>query len=663
MKTRVVVLLMLVALVASTAASFGQQVPLNPTTIPKYVDPLVIPPAMPPAPVDPDTGQFDPDYYEIGVYHFMQQVLPLNVPVGMLPYPQTTVWGYGYKPSPTSDPVANYPAFTIEAWRGTPPVRVKWTNELWGVQHPLAVDQMVHWADPLDTGHTMDPYFGPVPLVTHVHGAEVQSDSDGYPEDWFTPGFAITGLSRMGMTHREVFEYPNQQRAATLWYHDHVLGITRLNVYMGLAGFYLLRDPDDPYDYHTPTVPGIPKLPGPAPQLNDSGGPYYEIPIVIQDRMFDTAGQLYFPSLGINPMDYPFWIPEFVGDVIVVNGKTWPYLDVQPRKYRFRLLNGSNARFYSLSLANQLTGAPGPAFIQIGTDGGYLAAPVVLNDPTNPSSPRLVFAPGERADVVIDFSAYASQNLLLKNTAKAPFPRGVAANGRTVGQIMLFRVGPGPVTDNSAVPASLTTIPTLVQDGPKRALTLNEVMAMGGPLEILLNNTKWMANITEIPSEGSTEVWEIINLTADTHPIHLHLTQFQLLNRHKFNLKKYWAAYDGAFGALGYLPAVGPPYAYGTWPQNPVLGGNPDVTPFLQGKPMPPDPNEMGWKDTFRMNPREVTRVLVRFAPQDTPVSTIAQFPFDPSTGPGYVWHCHILDHEDNEMMRPYLVEALPRAP
>jgi len=192
-------------------------------------------------------------------------------------------------------------------------------------------------------------------------------------------------------------------------------------------------------------------------------------------------------------------------------------------------------------------------------------------------------------------------------------------------------------------------------------------MGPGGPLEVLLNNTKWdgtmsglpAPGITELPQVGSTEVWEIINLTADAHPIHLHLVQFQLLSRQRFQINKYLKAYAAAFGGA-FVPAAGPPGLYGTPNADLAVGGNPAVGPYLQGKAMPPAPNEAGWKDTVIMYPREVTRIVVRFAPQDIAVGGTTpgrnDFAFDPSAEPGYVWHCHILDHEDNEMMRPYKV-------
>jgi len=677
-----------------TPAQAQAPLPLNPRTLTKYLDPLPIPPVM---------SEAAQGYYEVGAYETSQQLHSQLLP--------TTVWGYG-----TSQATASYPAATFEVTRGNP-IWVLWTNELDGLPHLFTVDQTLHWANPDGTPmgdpDRMLPYMGEVPIVTHVHGAEVPSWSDGGPDQWFTPGWGVMGPGWWDY----YYYYPNTQEAATLWYHDHALGMTRLNVYAGLAGFYLLRDASE----------AALNLPGPAPVADeDPNDPanypkYREIPLVIQDRMFYTNGQLAFPDIGINP-EHPYWLPEFNGDTMLVNGKVWPYLTVQPARYRFRFLDGCNARFLSMALGEvtpvtltpittkvgkQVMQIPGPAFWQIGTDGGLLDTPVKLNDPAailaGLASPRLTFAPGERADVIIDFKGYEGKWFILYNNARAPYPKGVPVHPQTTGQIMLFKVGATPVADTSFDPAvagagSLRPANPIVQLAPAvaapnapdvvRGLTLNEVMGMGGPLEILVNNTKWdgyppdqsgMGNpniVTETPRVGSTEVWEIVNLTADTHPIHLHLVQFQLLSRQRLNLNKYWKAYSAAFPGGGtdpmtglpyppgvYMPAYGPPLAYGTAGVDPVLGGNPDVTPYLQGALMPPAANEQGWKDTVQMNPGEVTWVVVRFAPQDWPATgPLAPLPgdnlfaFDPWEGPGYVWHCHIIDHEDNEMMRPYTV-------
>jgi spore coat protein A, manganese oxidase len=667
-------------IVLCTQASLAQlptpQTPLPGKNIPKYVDPL--PTFMSGGAPDRVNGT---QPLTVTMKEFQQQVLPAaQYPVQFTL--GTYVWGYEIA-DPSRTYPKHYPGYTVEAQQGTP-TSMTYINDLVNplLQQYLPVDQTLHWADPLETMLSMDRYTGPVPTVVHLHGGEVPSAIDGGPDAWFTPNSqgppAYTGPAYNqtvnGAPVANTYVYPNVQEPATLWFHDHALGATRLNVYAGLAAFYLLRGPGDS---------GPAATPFPA-------GPY-EIEVAIQDRMFDTNGQLYFPHLGINPTIHPFWIPEFFGDVIVVNGKSWPFMNVEPRRYRFRLLNGSNARFYDLSL-----GKGGPTIYQIGTDGGLLDAPVAIVYPN-----RLLLAPGERADVIIDFTKFAGKTILMDNTAKAPYPAGAAADPQTVGQIMQFRVvTPLGLPDGSFDPATggnlrpngalvklvnFTTGTPAVTPNVTRKLTLNEVMGMAGPREILVNNTKWdgalspnAGGVTELPMDGSTELWEIINLTADAHPMHLHLVQFQLVNRQDLQTNKYLKAYGAAFPAGTspvdqvtypggvYIPGYGPPLPYNPTPTVGYVGGNPDPTPFLQGKPTPANPNERGWKDTFKMFPGQVTRVLVRFAPTTIAANATTPgsgpgiygtyFSFDPTEGPGYVWHCHIVDHEDNEMMRPYKV-------
>lgn len=576
------VLLMTLAILGLSVPAALAAAPLDPTVLTKYLDPLPIPGAMP---------QAGTNYYEIGAWQIEQQLHSQ--------LPPTTVYGYG----PTQE-TASYPGATIVAQKGVP-ISIRWTNHL-PMTHILdyAIDPTIPRA------HTTTG----VPITPHVHGCEVEPQSDGTPMTWFTAGFAETGHDWT----KEVLTYANTQLPATIWYHDHAFGYTRHNVYAGLAGFYVITDPGS-------EPAGLPSGP-------------YDIGLAIQDRMFTTDGQLWYPNEGETPI-HPIWIPEFFGDVILVNGKVWPYLDVEPRKYRFRILEGSNARFYSLALADPVTGAPGPAFYQIATDGGYLAEPVVLNDPNDIHSPRLVMAPGERAEVIIDFSGYApGSELVLKNTAKAPYPNGEAPNPNTVGQIMSFRVVPLTGPDDSVIPAQLTTVNRLSNPTVTRVMTLNEMEVEEGPIGALLNGMPFHdAPATEYPTLGTTEMWEIVNMTGDAHPIHLHLVQFQLLNRQKINIGRYEHAFEEAnpeMPADTYVPVP--------------------VEPYLRGKPSPADANERGWKDTVRMNPREVTRILVRFAPQDeSPAYT-----FDATAEPGYVWHCHILEHEENDMMRPYHLVA-----
>lgn len=652
--------LALVLACGTVTRAHAQQVPLDPKSIPQFVEPLPIPSVLNGMTTTPGSPLV------VTMSEFQQKLLPNAFYAGLAaPFDAGSyVWGYNH----------SYPGPTIVATRNVP-THVRYVNDLYNpaggplhLQATVPVDQTIHWADPLGTGMSFERYAGPVPAVVHLHGGEVPSAFDGGPDAWWTPGFAYHGPGFV----TDTYTYPNAQQGASMFYHDHALGMTRLNVYSGLAGFYILLDPS----IEPGNLPG-----GPADTPQDQYGHSYRIGLALQDRVFDTNGQLVFPSDSDNPDVHPFWTPEFFGDVMLVNGRSWPYLQVEPRRYRFEFLDGSNARFYELRLMNLATGRPGPAFWQTGGDQGLLDAAVKLNDPGVSKPPRLLFAPGERCDVVIDFSGYAGQTLTLVNSAKGPYPRGDAPDPQTTGVVMQFRIGTTVTggTDPSLDPATagairLVPIERPAIGTPRRELTLNEQPGPDGPLGMYVNNTAWDMPTTESLRVGDTEVWEIVNLTMDSHPIHLHLFQFQLVNRQAFNQRQYLRAYGSpAFGS-------GPPLPYDSLGAVTgfKLGGNPDVTPFLQGRPSPPDPNETGWKDTFRMNPGEVTRVVVRVAPQDalalaaergvTLGPGVNLYPFEPWVGmgatdafgypggPGYVWHCHIIDHEDNEMMRRFAV-------
>lgn len=611
-----------------TTPAFAQtaKTPLDPLTVPKFVTPLDVPPIYAPTvTTDPTTGAVLRHEYTVDASQFTQQILPAG-------YPQTLVWGYGGVVFDTTPGAAagatKYfqatPGATFEATRGVE-ARVQWINNLIDpatrapFPHLFPVDPTLPWANPNNIPVPQAPFSpepgyadanSPVPIVTHLHGGEVESASDGHPSAWFTPNGALTGPKFV----KSIYTYANQQPAATLWYHDHTLGIARQNVYAGLAGYYLLRDPADTL----------------APQLPQGA---FDIPLVIQDKLFFADGSLNFPSAGINPDLHPYWVPEFFGDTNVVNGKAWPNLNVERRQYRFRLLNASNARFYNLSLSN------GQSFTQIGSDGGYLPRPSRTS--------RLMLSPGERADILVDFSRLApGTTIVLRNNAAAPHPVGIAPNPLTVGQVMQFTVVPSTVVASTPLPRVTNILPILTPDAPTRVLTLVEAMGLLGPAMVTLNGQAWGAPVSEVPRVGSTELWEIVNMTIDTHPIHLHLVQAQLLNRQRVDVARYtvdWNAQNGG-GAL--------PLAQSTVPLSPQN--------YLVGRPRRADDGELAWKDTIQARPGEVTRLLIRFAPQS--VATGASVPgsnlfsFLPSDGPGYVWHCHILDHEDNEMMRPLVV-------
>jgi FtsP/CotA-like multicopper oxidase with cupredoxin domain len=419
-------------------------------------------------------------------------------------------------------------------------------------------------------------------MSLHLHGGNVEAASDGYPEDTFTPG------------QSHPYNYVNDQQAGNIWYHDHALGITRLNVYAGPAGGYLLRDADDTGDSNS----GL-RLP--------SGD--FELPLIIQDRRFNADGGLYYTPVP--------WAPEFFGDVATVNGKGWPNLDVRQGLYRFRIYNGSSARFYNLSLSNR------QQIIQIGTDTGLLDAPVPLA--------ALLLAPGERADVLLDFKALpVGTRLILRNDAGTPFPsnspRSPRGGGNPLPEIMQFNVVPG-AGNALAVPTALRGAgfanPTVAAArgaltataSRQRTVTLVEIPGPAGPLVVLLNYVYWDettmdGGLTEQPLVDTVELWNIVSLTVDTHPIHLHLVQFLIQDRQNLQTTQYMRAY-AATGPRTVMPGMDPPPAGA-----PTAAGGyppPDPAAFLQQRPVPPAANEAGWKDTVQVPPGMVTRILVPF--------------------------------------------------
>lgn len=452
--------------------------------------------------------------------------------------PPTRVWGFnGSSPGPI---------FETRSGQG---LLVEWANEL-PLQHFLPIDHTIHGAE----SDKPD-----VRSVIHLHGGRTPSASDGYPEDWYVPG------------QSRVFHYPNRQDAALLFYHDHTMGINRLNICAGLQGLFLIRDEVED-------------------SLNLPKGKY-EIPLLLYDRFLLANGQLDYP---VSPNPKAPWVPEVFSNAMLINGKLAPYLDVESCSHRFRVMNGSNGRFFRLSIASK--GDQGPELQVIGSDQGLLAAPSTQK--------RILLAPAERSDFIVDFSPFAGQNLLLMSDSF---------------QLMQIRVAPQNKPQNTSETKSVAfTLPVTlgpVQRIPEgqaiktRRLTLDETMDMvQQSMGMLLNKTPWHMPITEKPVLDTTEIWEFVNLTEDTHPIHLHLVRFQLLDRRPFD--------DFLYQDKGEIRYTGPA--------------------------RPPRPDESGWKDTIRCESGEVTRIIVKFEGY-----------------PGrYVWHCHILEHEDKEMMRPYEVIA-----
>jgi spore coat protein A, manganese oxidase len=544
---------------------------LDVDTLARYVDPLPIPEIARPSGsrLSPEDPKAKLPFYRLAMREIECQV--------HRDLPATRLWGFG----------TSSPGPTLET-RSNQGLLVEWANEL-PSKHFLPIDHHLDGAG-LDVPE--------VRSVIHLHGGRTPPESDGYPEHWYTSGKSAT------------CHYPNRQNACMLFYHDHAMGINRLNIYAGLMGLYFVRDQAED-------------------ALNLPRGEY-EVPLLVYDRFLHPDGQLAYPVSG--KPDAP-WVAEVFGNAILVNGKLFPHLDVEPRRYRFRLMNGSNGRFYRFSLGigtgsigtgGNGAGNRGLAFEQIGTEQGFLPAAV--------SASRVVMAPGERADLLFDFSTHAGETILLRSdaleimafrVASSPAATGATAAAagsapqpapqpRTAATSVAGGVGGGSGAEMA--PASAIALPSFARIGENQAvktrrLTLDENLDLvNQSMGMLLNKTPWHMPVTENPALNSTEIWEFVNLTDDSHPIHLHLVRFQILDRRAFDTYEFQDKGTIRFVA----PAV------------------------------PPDPTEAGWKDTVRADPGVMTRIII---------------PFEGFQG-RYVWHCHILEHEDNAMMRPYDVIA-----
>jgi spore coat protein A len=502
--------------------------------------------------------------------------------------PATKTWGYW-----SDDPEAGMPYLgpTILATRRPndtvqTSVTVEWRNELETAFLPN---------DPTLMGAVMPGE--PVPIVTHLHGGENHPQFDGTPLQWFTKD-GVKGPHYI--TNR--FTYYNEQRASLVWYHDHALGNTRTNVYAGLAGAYIIRDGQDTGEPDNPL--GLP------------AGPY-EIPLVLQDKTFYADGSMFYPTQGVTA-SHPEWVPEFFGDVAVVNAKIWPFVDVEPRRYRLRIVNGSQSRFYNLQFVNETSGRA-LAFTQIGAEGGLLRAPVPMT--------ALLMAPGERADVIIDFGGRRDASFIVTNNARAPYPMGGRAG---LSQLLKIRVNRRLKGHDATSPAAGLTLPALAalpEPSVTRIQHLSETLdpLTGAPIRRNVEDAPYLDGQTHLPDDttapaaDAVEDWLLVNTTADTHPIHLHLVTFEVIDRRPFNV----AAYDPQTQAITYT-----------------------------GPAVPASPNENGRKDTVQAHPGQVTRIRARF---ELPDEGTIELPPGVSN-PQYVWHCHILEHEENDMMRAFEV-------
>ncbi|MBM3553537.1 MAG: hypothetical protein FJX45_17755 [Alphaproteobacteria bacterium] len=522
----------------------------------------------------------------------------------------TKVWSYQWLKDGSPVSSASYLGPTIIAEQGAP-VQVSWLNNL--TANLLPIDESIHKADPMAEGA--------VPLVTHLHGGHSDAASDGYPEAWFTNNFAETGAA----WGTPVYTYDNTQQAATLWYHDHTLGYTPQNVYGGLAGFYLLRDQN--YDRLT------------AAKILPSG--QYEVGMAIQDRAFTSDGQLYMPGASLDdpipgtedtvgdvlPPDYngplPTALPEFFGDFNLVNGMAWPNLDVAKGEHLFHFLNGSDSRFYVLRFDD-----PHVKMTLVGTDGGLLRDAAVISDGVDAgrdgepdAGETLILAPGDRVDVVVDFSNIdAGQAVHLENVGPAYEPfKGlgtaaaeagvVYADPETdpIGEVMQFSVDGAMTPFHSHLfssTADLTPNVTLNPTyQPMRESDAEKVRKLGlyesedqygrilpqlgtaeNTVDINGNPVKagalmWDAPTTEAPMLGSTEEWQIFNYTEDAHPIHVHQVQYEVLGR--YMISPVDTNGDGFLNDLG--------------------------------EPLPLRPEDGGRQDTVWVGPGEALKIIQKF--------------------------------------------------
>ncbi len=525
----------------------------------KYVQPLPLPGAgiVVATPSAPDT------------YSFTQREISRQLHPDL---PPTPIWAYD-DGSGLAGQAGSF-GMVLIAQSGTP-LNVTYTHAL-----PTTYPQWI----PVDTRLT--PLGDQVRVLTHLHGGFVAGDSDGNP--------AVSPYGFGPGETQSVF-YPNEpphNPATLLWLHDHADGATRLNVFAGLAAAYIIRD-----GYDTGTEPNPIGIPGAA----------YEIPLVVQDRQFNADGTFRYPVSDIPGVT---WIGEYFGDVMLVNGKVWPFLEVEPRMYRFRILNGCNARILGLDIG-------GPALWQIGAEGGMFDVAVPVKE--------IVLAPAERADILVDFSKFAGATLVMKNHKPQ---KPVSNPAPQLEQVMQIRVGtsvshPGPTSIPSSLPGRKADLHDPVTT---RYVTLNEVAPETARWFLNLNGTHFDGGTaTETPKLGTVEDWVYVNLTEDTHPMHVHLVTFQVVGRTPFDVEAYEAAHGD---------------------ENGVPGGI-DPTPFATGPMEPPAPEERGFKDTVKANPGYFTTIRAKF---DLPTGLTAP--------QSYVHHCHIVEHEDNDMMRPFTVTA-----
>ncbi|EOY00931.1 Cupredoxin superfamily protein isoform 4 [Theobroma cacao] len=481
--------------------------------------------------------------------------------------PPTPVFAYG-----ASRLTATVPGPTIEALHGID-TYVEWQNHL-PSKHILPWDPTIPTAVPATKKG--------VPTVVHLHGGIHEPASDGNSNSWFTAGFKEKGPTWANAT----YHYNNNQQPGNLWYHDHAMGLTRVNLLAGLIGAYVLRHPD---------VEGPLKLPH---------GDEFDRPLLVFDRSFRTNGSIYMNSTGNNPSIHPQWQPEYFGDTIIVNGKAWPKMMVRRRKYRFRIINASNARFFRFFFTNGLE------FIHVAADSTYLGEPVVTNE--------TLLAPSEIADVVVDFSKSETDDAILANDAPYPYPSGDPVN-ESNGKVMKFIIKKNQEVDTWRVPNKLIKYPSpdLSSVRETRYIAMYEYTSdTDEPTHLYINGKPYEAPATETPKAGTSEIWNVINLTEDNHPLHIHLGLFTVLDQTELVNKEEFK------GCM--------------FKENDAIKCH--ISKYARGKKVEVPAHEKGWKNVYKMTPGFVTKILVRFSY----IHSNSSYSFDPTANPGYVYHCHV---------------------
>lgn len=572
--------------------------PASAAPLTKFTDALIIPPVAVPGVNASYPGA---DYYELSIQQFESHKFHSSFPN------PTKTYGIGG---------VAYLGPTIVATKNKKVV-VKFTNNLPLGPHLMssAIDTTVMGSSPIDPvpdaqyppATPPDPWIDENRIAIHLHGGKTAPEHDGHPRRWFSP----VGSTQANPYPENpgigsyIYEFSNEQPPAFLWYHDHAWGITRFNPFCGIAAAYLLRDQPENDLLNGTNIYGYNR------NLQKIPTGEFDIPIVLQDKFLGADGAMLYPNIG-DTLYHPKWVPEYFGDSSIVNGVYFPYVNVQKRRYRLHILNGANARFFNLYFNNNV-----PFYI-IGSDQGFLPQPFMRRN--------ILISPGERFDAIVDFTNVPSGTMMtLQNDAQAPYPSGEPSNA--LPEIMQFKVIPRVGQDTTTPPMYLRLPPIAAINAPpkpwKEIVLRENADEFGNPYEVLLDGKHFPDSldnplITERP--GQIDVWQFVNLTVDAHPMHLHLVGFKILNRQSFNadaMKPVWDA----------------------WVAGGRVGPRPSVDAYLTGNVRAPAPEELGWKDTAKAYPGEVLRIISKF---DLPSGT---------TSGRYVSHCHILEHEENDMM------------